>query len=59
MRLTEFTSKEEQEKLDEILPALAAVGGVLARGAAAAGGAVVRGAGAAASAIGRGATAVG
>lgn len=33
----------EEEQLDEIVPALAAVGGALARGAAAAGGAVARG----------------
>jgi len=42
MRLTEFASKEEQEKLDEILPALAAGAGMLARGAAAVGSTALR-----------------
>ena len=43
-----------EEQLDEILPAVAAVGGALARGAVAAGGALARGVGQAATAIGKG-----
>ena len=48
MRLKEFAPVSKDEKLDEFLPALAAAGGALARGAAMAGGAALRGLGTAA-----------
>ena len=41
MRLSEITSAEEQQQLDEILPVLGAVAGGVARGAAALGGAAL------------------
>ena len=63
MRLDEITSEKEKQQLDEILPALAAGAGMLARGAVAAGGAALKGGAAlakgAGTAIAKGAQAVG
>jgi len=63
MRLNEFVSEKEKQKLDEILPVLAVGAGMLARGAAAAGGAALRGgsalAKAAGSALSKGASSAG
>lgn len=54
MKLNEFTSEREQQKLDELLPlaALAPLAGAALRGGAALGGAALRGGAAAAKGIG-------
>jgi len=59
MRAHEFIPEGNDEELDEILPLIGAVGGVLARGAAAGAGALGRGAAAAGRGIAQGAKAVG
>ena len=63
MKLDEITSEQEQQKLDEILPAIGAVAGGIARGAAAMGSAALKGAkavgGAVGGAVAKGAQAVG
>jgi hypothetical protein len=53
MRLSEITSVKEQQQLDEILPALGAVAGGVARGAAALGSAAMKGGAALAKGIGQ------
>lgn len=50
MKINEIT----EDRIDEVIPAVGAVGGALARGAAAAGGALARGAGRAVGAAARG-----
>jgi hypothetical protein len=45
MRFREFSQRRKEQQVDEFLPALAAAGGALARGAATVGGAALRGAG--------------
>jgi hypothetical protein len=53
LMLKEWLAFKENQQLDEVLPALAAVGGALARGAAATGGAIARGIGSLAQTAGK------